>query len=67
MGRYLLVLGGNGSVYGTTGWYLVVLEGGIYQLLMVLGIGLLCVCIMKKVEIWLGVTEPIPDKETHRL
>ena len=28
MGRYGLVLGGTGSVEGSTGWYLVVLAAG---------------------------------------
>ena len=48
------------SVEGGTGWYLVVL--GQYNLLL-LGIkwclvdmGLLCLYILKKVEIWSGVT-----------
>ena len=60
IGRYWLVCGGNGSVWGGTGWYLVVL--GQYNLVL-LGIkkycvskGLLCLYILKKVEIWSGVT-----------
>ena len=55
MERYLLMLGGTRSVWGGTGWYLVVLR----QLnLVLLGIKrnwvsttLLCLYILKKVEI----------------
>ena len=59
-GRYWLVFGGDGSVWGGTGWYLVVL--GQYNLVL-LGIKwnwvstrLLCLYILKKVEIWSDVT-----------
>ena len=59
-GRYWLVFGGAGSVWGGTGWYLVVL--GQYNLVL-LGIKwnwvstrLLCLYILKKVEIWSDVT-----------
>ena len=48
------------SVWGGTGWYLVVL--GQYNLVLLgikwywVGIGLLCLYVLKKVEIWLDVT-----------
>ena len=66
MGRYWLVLGGTGSVWGGTGWYLVL---GQYNFVL-LGIkwyqvskGLLCLYILKKVEIWLGRTDKQTNKE----
>ena len=55
-----LVFGGTGSVWGGTGWYLVIL--GQYNLVLLgtkwywVGIGHLCLYLLKKVEIWLGVT-----------
>ena len=48
------------SVLGGTGWYLVVL--GQYNLVLLVikwywvSIGLLCLYLLKKVEIWTGVT-----------
>ena len=62
MGQYWLVLGGTGSVWVGSGWYLVVL--GQYNLVLI-GIKwywarkvLLCLYILKKADIWLGVTGP---------
>ena len=58
--RYWLVLGGTGSVWDGNGWFLVVM--GQYKLLLLgnkwywVGIGLLCLCVLKEVEIWLDVT-----------
>ena len=58
MERNWLVNNGIGSVEGT-GWYLVVL--GQYNLVLLgikwywVGIGLLCLYVLKKVEIWLDV------------
>ena len=55
IGQYWLVCGGNGSVWGGTGWYLVVL--GQYNLVLLgikwywVSIGLLCLYILKKMEI----------------
>ena len=49
-----------GSVDGSTGWYLVVL--GQYNLVLLgfkwywVSMGLLCLYILKNMEIWLGVT-----------
>ena len=49
-----------GSVWGGSGWYLVVL--GQYNLVLLgikwcwVGKGLLCLYVLKKVEIWLDVT-----------
>ena len=61
MARYCLVLGGTGSVWGGTGWSLVVL--GHFNLVL-LGIKLnwvsttlLCLCILKKMKIWLDVSK----------
>ena len=61
-------VGGTSSVYGDTGSNLVVLV--LYCKLVLLGIrwyrvsiGLVCLYILKKVEIWLGVTDP---SHTHR-
>ena len=63
-----MIYDGTESVEGGTGWYLVVL--GQYNLVM-LGIrwywvsrGLLCLYILKKVEIWLGVT--IAGRQTRK-
>ena len=60
MKRNLLVLGGAGSVWSGIGWYLVIL--GQHNLVL-LGIKwnwistrLLCLYILKKVEIWSDVT-----------
>ena len=60
-----MVLGGTGSVYEDTGWYL-----GQYKLIL-LGIrcyrvskGLVCLYILKKVEIWSCARLPMPN--THR-
>ena len=57
---YCLELSGTESVEGGTGWYLVVLD---HYNLVLLGIkwywvdmGLLCLYILKKVEIWSDVT-----------
>ena len=54
IGRYWLVFGGTGSVWGSTGWYLVIL--GQYNLVL-FGIkwywvnkGLLCLYILKKIN-----------------
>ena len=55
-----MVLDGTGSVEGGTGWYLVVL--GQYNLVLLgikwywVSIGLLCLYILKNMEIWLDVT-----------
>ena len=55
------VVDGIGSVYGDTGWYLVVL--GQYMLVLVgircyrVSIELLCLHILKQVEISAGVTD----------
>ena len=55
----LVVLGGTGSVWGGTSWYLVVGQCN----LVLLGIKwnwaskrFLCLCVLKKVEIWSEVT-----------
>ena len=63
MGRYWLVLVDTGSVWGGTGWYLVVLGQCNLVLNSLLDIKwnwvsktLLCLYILKKVEIWSGVT-----------
>ena len=55
IGRYWLVFGGTGSVWGSTGWYLVIL--GQYNLVL-FGIkwywvnkGLLCLYILKKLMV----------------
>ena len=58
MERYLLINDGTGSVWGGTGWYLVIL--GQFNLVL-LGWNwgstrLLCLYILIKVEIWSGVT-----------
>jgi len=59
-GRNCLVFGGDDSVWGGTGWYLVVL--GQYNLVLLsikwywVGIWLLCLYVLKKVEIWSDVT-----------
>ena len=71
MGQNCLVLGGTGSVWGGTGWYLVVL--GQYNLVL-LGIKLnlvstrlLCLYILKKSEALVGCyhsgTNERPNKE----
>ena len=55
-----MIYDGTESVEGGTGWYLVVL--GQYNLVLLgfkwywVGIGLLCLYRLKKVEIWSGVT-----------
>ena len=66
--RYWLVHGGTGSVWGGSGWYLVVL--GQYgpvpfsiKLYLVSKV-LLCLYILEKVEIWSGVTDA---RHTHSL
>ena len=61
MGRYWLVLGGTGSVWGGTGWYMVVL-GQYNSVLLSIKLywvskGLVCLYILEKVEIWSGVTD----------
>ena len=59
--RYCLINDGTGSVEGSTGWYLVVLSQ--YNLVLLgikwywVSIRLLCLYILKKAEIWSGVTE----------
>ena len=67
-GQYCLVLDGTGSVEGGTGWYLVVL--GQYSLAL-LGIKwnwvsarLLCLYILKNMEIWSDVT--IAGRRTNK-
>ena len=70
-GRQWLVFSGDGSVWGGTGWYLVLL--GQYNLVL-LGIKwnqvvtwLLCLYILKKVEIWSDVTiAGRTDKQTNK-
>ena len=58
--RYWLILCGTGSVWGGAGWYLVVL--GQYELVLLgikwywVSIGLLCLYILKNMEIWSDVT-----------
>ena len=58
--RYWLVFGGDGSVWGGTGWYLVVL--GQYKLILLgimwyrVTIGLICLYILVKVDVWSGDT-----------
>ena len=58
--QYWLVLDGTGSVWGGTGWYLVVLGQCNLVLLDIkwnwVSITLLCLHILKKVEIWSGFT-----------
>ena len=55
-----MIYDGIESVKGGTGWYLVVL--GHYNLVLLgiewnlVSVGLLCLYILKKVEIWSGVT-----------
>ena len=57
------------GVWGGTGWYLVVLGQNNLVLLGIkwywVGIGLLCLYVLKKVEIWLDVTiaNKRPNKE----
>ena len=51
-----MVLDGKGSVYGDTGWDLMVL--GYYKLVLLVSIGLLCLYILKKIEIRPGDTDP---------
>ena len=70
MERNWLVNNGIGSVEGT-GWYLVVL--GQYNLVLLgikwywVGIGLLCLYVLKKVEIRSGVTiAGRTDKKTNK-
>ena len=64
-----MVLDGTGSVYGDTGWYLVVL--GHYKLVLLgtswhrFSIGLLCLYMFEEVEIWSGVTDVLlTDRQT---
>ena len=52
--QYWLVFGGDRSVWGGTGWYLVVLSQ--YNLVLQFITRLLCLYILKKVEIWSDVT-----------
>ena len=58
--QYWIVFGGAGSVWGGTGWYLVVLGQCNLVLLDIkwnwVSTTLLCLYILKKVEIWSGVT-----------
>ena len=67
IGRYWLVFCGTGSVWGTTGWYLVIL--GQYNLVL-FGIkwywvdkGLLCLYILKKIN---GDVNQPTDRPTNR-
>ena len=61
MGRYWLVHGGSGSVWGCTGWYMVVLSQYNLVLLSIklylVGKLLVCLYILGKVEIWSGGTD----------
>ena len=70
--RCWLIFGGAGSVWGGTGWYMVVL--GQYYLVLLsikwnwVSTRLLCLYILKKVEIWsdvtiVGRTNERPNKE----
>ena len=72
-----MLLGGAGSVWGGTGWYLVVLGQfgvvlvGTWYYMVLLGIKwywvskvLLCLYILKKAEIWSGVTDPSQTQTT---
>ena len=66
--RAVLVFGGTGSVWGSTGWYLVIL--GQYNLVL-FGIkwywvnkGLLCLYILKKIN---GDVDRPTDQPTNRV
>ena len=65
-----MVLGGTGSVWGGNGWHLVVV--GQYNLVLLgikwywVGIGPLCLYVLKQVEIWLDVTIAGRTKEQTR-
>ena len=68
IGRYWLVFGGTGSVWGSTGWYLVIL--GQFNLVL-FGIkwywvikGLLCLYILKKLMV--TSTNRPTDRPTNR-
>ena len=71
MWRYWLVHGGTGSVWGGTGWYMVVL-GQYNSVLLSIKLYLvnkMLVCLYKleKVEIWSGDTNPsLTYSHTHR-
>ena len=61
MEQYWLVLGGTGSVWGGTGWYMVVL-GQYNSVLLSIKLYwvskvLVCLYTLEKVEIWLGDTD----------
>ena len=67
IGRYWLVFGGTGSVWGSTGWYLMIL--GQFNLVLI-GIelywvnkGLLCLYILKKIN---GDANQPTDQLTNR-
>ena len=50
-------VGGTRSVYGDTDWYLVALV--VYKLVLLgISIGLVCLYILKKVDLWSGGTNP---------
>ena len=65
---YWLLLGGTESVWVGTGWYLVVL--GQYNLVLLgikwnlVSVGLLCLYILKNMEIWSDVT--IAGRQTNK-
>ena len=67
IGRQWLVLGGSGSVWGVTGWYMVVLGQYISVLLSIklyrVSKVLVCLYILEKVEICSSVTDP---SQIHR-
>ena len=63
MERKWLVFCGSGSVWGSTGWYMVVLSQYNLVLLSIklylVGKLLVCLYILGKVEIWSGVTDAL--------
>ena len=65
-----MIYDGTESVEGGTGWYLVVL--GQYNLVLLgikwywISIGFLCLYILKKVEIWTGVTIAGQRRQTRK-
>ena len=52
-----MVLGGTGSVYDDTGWYLVSISWYCLVRWYMVSKGLVCLNILEKVEIWSGVTD----------
>ena len=62
LGQYGAVLAGTGSVWGGTGWYMVVLGqyNSVLLSIKLYGVSkvLVCLYILEKVEIWSGDTDP---------